>query len=98
MAESEQVAFLRVAGQPTGEEVGELKDAVDSALPEEWGVVVYTAEAEFTDVDEFERVLKDTLRQLKDEHRLDGADHREEPELAEPAKQPADPPWDESHE
>jgi hypothetical protein len=87
---SKHVAFLRVAGQPTGEEVKELKDAVDSALSEEWGVVVYTGEAKFTDVDEFERVLKDTLRQLKDEdHRLANA---------EPAEQPAEPPWEEDNE
>lgn len=76
---TEQVAFVRVAGQPTGEELGELNAALEETLPEEWGVVLYTEEVEFVDVDEFERVMEDTLRQLKGEHRLDGAEPAEQP-------------------
>ena len=87
MAESEQVVFIKVAGDVSTGQLGELGQALEDAIPEEWGVVLFTDEVEVADMDEFERVMEDTVRQLKGEdHRLAGA---------EPAEQPADPPWDE---
>lgn len=85
--DTERVAFLRVPSDIREEEVEQLKSDMEATIPDKWGLVLYTDDLGFEDVDKFQQVLEDTLAQLKGNHRLSGA---------EPADQPADPPWEDN--
>lgn len=87
---AEQVAFIRVAGNPTEEELGNLYSTLNEQLPEPWGIVVLTDEVEFMDKEEVSAFADDLRHLIGEEHRLANA---------EPAEQPADlPDPDEAHE
>lgn len=87
---AEQVAFIRVAGDATEEDLSNLYSTLNEQLPEPWGVVVVTDEVEFMDKEEVSAFADDLRHLIGEEHRLANA---------EPAQQPADlPDPDEDHE
>ena len=76
---SEQTVFVKVAGNPTGEDMAALNEALNEALPEEWGVVLFTDEIEAMDATEAISQLRNVADELEKDHRLAGAEPAEQP-------------------
>lgn len=90
----EEVVVLQLPESYTSEEVADIADHVEAGLPDDTTSLVIGDGIKTLSAEELATVLEDAAATVRGEHRLDGADHRDKPERAEPAEQPADPPWE----
>jgi hypothetical protein len=87
--EPEEFVVLQLPESYTSEEVAEIADHVEEGLPDDHASLVIGDGIKTLSREELVNVLEDTVASVKGEHRLAGA---------EPAEQPADPPWEDEDE
>ena len=89
--EEERFVILQGPAGMTEEEYGRLAEAVEATLPDDMSALVLSGEVSVLSREELAETLEVALEEVRHggEHRLAGA---------EPAEQPADPPWEEDEE
>jgi len=85
----DEFVLVRVPESFTSEDVEAVAEAVDEVLPEDMESLVLGGGVKTLSREELVNVLEDTVAAVKGEHRLAGA---------EPAEQPADPPWEDEED
>lgn len=83
--EPEEFVVLQLPESYTSEEVSAIAEHVEEGLPDDHASLVIGDGIKTLSRGELVNVLEETVASVKGEHRLAGA---------EPAEQPADPPWE----
>lgn len=84
-SEEERFVVLQGPAGMTEEEYGRLAEAVEATLPDDMSALIMRGEISTLSRSELVNVLEQAMEEALHGHRLEGA---------EPAEQPADPPWE----